>query len=423
MLLITCFGLLIWLQLSGVSFGKRVFIALISGIAFGCLIQWLSLVESHASTEIIASILNVVGNGYLALLKMLVIPLLFTAIIHSLLNMGELKGQVVTSIAARGVCLLLLLTALASGIGAVIALLFHVGQGLTIAGETFIPTHHYKNIAESILGILPSNPIESMLKGNTLGIAILATLIGFAGLLLYRQKPETVEPFKQFIHSLFEIIKQLTRLIIALTPLGSFALLALVSLHQGWHSLITILDYVAAMYVAMLLVLLFHCFLLTLRGISVIDYIKKVSLVWFVALTTSSSFGTLPVTESVLSKQFKLREISASFIPSIGSTVGMNACAGIFPAVLVVMAMTILHQPITVGLILKVMVINMIASLGISGIPGTGIIAASVTLSALGLPYDVISLVIGVDALIDMGRTLINVNGTMVSAIIVDGSV
>ncbi|EKD70582.1 MAG: hypothetical protein ACD_46C00485G0007, partial [uncultured bacterium] len=113
-------------------------------------------------------------------------------------------------------------------------------------------------------------------------------------------------------------------------------------------------------------------------------------------------------------------QVGATFVPSIGATIGMNACAGIFPAMLVVMTLTILHQPLTMNLVIMIMFINAVASLGISGIPGTAYIAATVTLTSLNLPYAIVALVQGVDPIIDMGRTAINVNGVMTTALVVD---
>ena len=121
-----------------------------------------------------------------------------------------------------------------------------------------------------------------------------------------------------------------------------------------------------------------------------------------------------------LGNRLKLSESVSNFTPSIGATIGMNACAGIYPAMLDVMTLTIMGEPITWQIILLVGAINMIASLGVSGIPGTAFIAAGVTFATLGLPFNIIALVQGVDPIIDMGRTATNVNGVMTTAVITD---
>ena len=150
-----------------------------------------------------------------------------------------------------------------------------------------------------------------------------------------------------------------------------------------------------------------------------IHYYKNVYQALLVAFTTRSSFGTLPVTEETLKNKLHLPQITASFVPSMGATIGMNACAGVFPAMLVITVLHILHQPLTPGIFFMVMAVNAMASLGVSGIPGTAFVAAAVTLTTLGLPYSVVGLVQGIDPIIDMGRTATNVNGAMTTAMVI----
>ena len=173
---------------------------------------------------------------------------------------------------------------------------------------------------------------------------------------------------------------------------------------QGWHSLLALADFIAAMYVAMILVLAMHLIILTLQGHHMPwQYLRRAYAPLLVAFMTRSSFATLPVTEETLNTRLNLRQVTSTFVPSMGATLGMNACAGVFPAML--MVMTITHQPITLGAVLMVMFVNALASLGISGIPGTAFVAATVSLTTLGLPYAVVGLVQGVDPIINMGRT------------------
>jgi hypothetical protein len=231
---------------------------------------------------------------------------------------------------------------------------------------------------------------------------------------------DKMETFRQLIASLFAIVKKLASLVLGLTPYGVVALMASLVLEQGSTLLLGMLNFIVAMYVAMMVVLVMHSLILMINGHNPWQYFKKAYTPLFVAFTTRSSFGTLPVTEKTLSEKFQTQEMTATFVPSIGSTIGMNACAGVFPAMLVVMTLAILHQPLTLSLIVMVMCINMIASLGISGIPGTAYIAATVTLTSLNLPYAVVALVQGVDPIVDMGRTATNVNGVMTTALVVD---
>ncbi len=412
-------SVLYMMQRKQVSFNKRVLVALVVGAVCGFSYQG---VWGQASPvmHLTQQALDLVGNSYLALLKMLVIPLVLTSIMDAMLNLGELSGDVVRKVAVRSVGMLLIMTAIASGIGMLVGQWFSVGQGLMLPGKVMVPTHQYQGIVDTLLHMLPSNPITVMVNGNTVALVIFAVLFGLAALMVLRSEKDKAYSFRQVIASTFHITKKLANIVIALTPYGVVALVAQVTSTQGLSALIAIANYMLAMVVAMLLVFVMHAMVVMSRGIKPWTFWAKAYPALLVAFTTRSSFGTLPVSEETLRDRFNTSQITASFVPSMGATMGMNACAGVFPAMLVVMSMTILHMPITALLIFKVMLINAIASLGISGIPGTASIAAAVTLSTLGLPYSVIGIVQGVDPIIDMARTATNVDGVMATGVVID---
>jgi uncharacterized protein len=399
----------------------RIFISLILGISGGMLLNYFQPHLTPFSNHFIARSLDLVSEGYLDLLRMLVLPLILTSIIHAFIHLGDHPGEVIGKLISRSVGLLLFLTAVASAIGMAIALWLNVGEKLSLPSDAPLPTHHYTGLVDTLLGMIPSNPIAVMSNENTVAIAIFACLLGISALQVYRKEKKHAENFKDFITSTFHMVKQLARLVIRTTPYGVLALLAKISSTQGLQTLIGIANYFIAIYIAMMLVFILQLTLVSLYArISPWTYLKKAYPTLLVAFTTRSSFGCLPLSEETLHDRFKVSQLSSSFVPSMGATLGMNACAGIFPAILVVMALAVTHQPMTVSIFLMVMFINTIASLGISGIPGTAFIAATVTLTAMGLPYAVVGLVQGIDSIVDMGRTATNVNGTLATAIIVD---
>ncbi len=418
-LVILLLGFLIMAFLRKWSFNHRVFLGLSLGIIVGCILK---LLGAAGGNQVVAeAILTFLGQGYFGFLRMLVIPLILTSIIHAILQLGKHhQEKVLGNIAWKSVGMLLALTAVASGIGMVVAIGFGVGKGMLLPSFGVSPEHTYTGLTNTLLGMIPANPVAMLVNENTVAMVIFAILLGSAGLYLRKTNPDKLPPFEQWIESMFWVMKRLASIVIMLTPYGVFGLMAEVMIQQGLHSLEGLLVFIAAMYVAMFFVLVLHSLILWSVGQKPWQYFREAYAPLLVAFTTRSSFGTLPVTEETLNKKLKVRQVTATFVPSIACTLGMNACAGVFPAVLVVMAMTILHQPITVGIILLVMLVNMMASLGISGIPGTAFVAATVSLTTLGLPYSVIGLVQGIDPIIDMGRTAVNVNGAMVSAVVAD---
>jgi uncharacterized protein len=411
------------IQAKGVSFNKRTILGLFFGIFLGFLSHFVIDLGIAKNLDISLKFFEFMGNTYLDFLKMLVIPLILTSIISSILSLGNNSGSVIRKVTLRSVFMLLVLTGISAAIGIGIGLLFNVGYGLSIPEATNMKPHVYTGIIDTICAMLPSNPIGAMVSGNTIAVAIFAILIGVSAVQLSKSNlidKTKFKSFESFFDASFSVVKQLARIVISFTPYGSLALIASTVSSEGFDSLLGLLNYIFAMYVACIAVLVLHSIVLLLNGFNPLDYYKKSYMALLVAFTTRSSYGSLSVTEGVLKDKFKVNQVASSFVPSIGATLGMNACAGVFPAMLVVMAMHITHQPITWPIVFMVMFANAIASLGISGIPGTAYIAAGVSLSFLGLPYGVVALVYGIDSIVDMGRTAVNVNGMMTTAVVID---
>ncbi len=418
LILVAVLALLYALSRKQFSLSFRIICSLFLSIAYGYFLKHYLPKEYLDGIE---AILRILGEGYLALLKMLVVPLIIFSIIYAIIQLGAENGKVLKKISFISVSLLLGMTALASLIGIAVGSWLHVGQGLSLPAEFIKPHHVYTGLVDTLLGMLPANPIAVMAEENTIAVVIFAVFIGIAARMLdAKVDAEKMETFRKWIAAIFAIVKKLAGLVMALTPYGIFGLLSLLIIMQGEQLILGMINFIGAMYLAMVLVIGMHLIFLAFAGYNPWSYFKRAYAPLFVAFTTRSSFGTLPVTEETLRDQFKTRQITASFVPSIGATIGMNACAGIFPAMLVVMTLTILHQPLTWNLVVMVMLINALASLGISGIPGTAYIAATVTLTSLNLPYAVIALVQGIDPIVDMGRTATNVNGVLTTALVTD---
>ncbi len=425
-MMISIFDIIIFILsfgfLHGVSYrlkqlSYRVLLGLVLGIGYGFLLR---LAPSDSLLDMIKSALSLIGNGYLQLLRMLVVPLILTSIVHAILHLGHGNKNIIKKMSFITCGLLLGMTALSSLIGLGMGQWFGVGQGMSLPSFSVSPKHTYTGVTDTLLGMLPSNPVSAMVQENTIAVVFFAVLLGMSARLLGDGDQEKLQLFKNIVAALFAIVKKLAALVLSLTPYGILSLMSLLLLDQGADLLGGMLNFIAAMYAAMIFVLLMHSLILSMIGYHPWAYFKKASMPLLVAFTTRSSFGTLPVTEETLRNKFNASQTTATFVPSIGATIGMNACAGVFPAMLVVMTLAILHQPLTIQMVVMVMLINALASLGISGIPGTAYIAATITLTSLNLPYAVVALVQGIDPLVDMGRTATNVNGVMTTALVVD---
>ena len=400
------------------SMSKRLFIALLIGFVSGCLLRYV-FAPLDATKQVIETVLALISGIYLTLLQMLVVPLVLFSIINSILNFTTLEqSRQLSRISLRAVGLLLVMTSISSGMAMLLAMHWQLGAGLSVTGIHYQPSHHYQSLVDNILGLLPGNPLKAMSDQNTIAVAIFAVIVGLSALALHKTESASVQRFKRIVECIFAVIKQMTRFVVHLTPYGVFALIATLVSSNGLATLSALSSYVGLMFVAMLCVLLMHSLInWLLNGYSPVRYFRLAYAPLLVAFTTRSSFGTLPVTEETLTQKFKVSQLTASFVPSIAATLGMNACAGVFPGMVIAMTLISLGQPITGIIIAKVMIVSAIASLGVSGIPGTAFVAASAALNLLGLPYFMLGVVQSVDPIVDMGRTAVNVNGAMTAAL------
>lgn len=416
-LTVLSFGLLIWAQIKNLNFPLRSLSALAAGLLVGLLIKYIDLPIKETFFN---PLFDFIGNTYIALLKMLVIPLVFSAIIYSITELRHHQGTYIIKLTLQIIILLLFLTAMSAVLGAGLAWLIPIH--LPVSFEHFIQPQllHDTHLSTVVLAMLPANPVEAMVKNNISALVIFSALLGFSALKLYQQHKKQAQAFIDFIHSTFLVARQLAVVIITLTPYGVFSLMAALALKQGLSSFNLIFSFIAIMYLAMFMVLIMHTVLVFLAGFNPIDYYKKVGSALIVAFSTRSSLGTLPITIEVLSNRLKLQKSIAHFTPSLGSMIGLNACAGTYPSVLAVITLMLLGQAITWKMIGLLALISMMASFAIAGFPGSAFFAASITFSTLGLPFNLVALLQAVEPIIDMGRTAINVNGAMTAAAVVN---
>ncbi|QIV95912.1 hypothetical protein EDC55_10215 [Allofrancisella inopinata] len=415
-ILIVVFLLLIFLHLKSYSFNFRTITALIAGTVIG---TFYTTMGYHSEAFIQAS--DILGGGYISLLKMLIIPIVLTSIVHSIVNLKNYNSSSIIKFAYKTIVILLILTGASAAIGATVAILMNIGHGLDIASiaGNFAKEMKTTTFSETILSFLPDNLFHQMDNNNVMAIVIFAILLGFSMLIAHREDSKLAKPFIDFIDSAFFVIKKLARMIIAITPYGVLGLMIQMSIELDKNSISTVLYFILTCYIAMFIVLAMHIGLLVIFKTNLTRFYKSIWKAMLVAATSRSSMGTLPLSIEGLNK-YGTSSTIATFAPTMGTTLGMNACAGVFPAVLAIMAMNATGVDITFSCVILISFICMLASLGVSGIPGTAFVAAGVVFSYFGLPWQLIALIIGVDAIIDSFRTPLNIHGSMTTAIIVD---
>ena len=205
-------------------------------------------------------------------------------------------------------------------------------------------------------------------------------------------------------------------------PYGVVALVANTIIRNGVSSIMGMFSFIVALYVAVIIMLLVYVVILLAVGVNPVQFYKKAFSTMLFAFSSRSSVGTLPYTLKTLEDDLGVSGQTANFIGTMGTTIGMNGCAGVFPAMLGILVASATGVTIDVAFLVMVVLVVTIGSIGIAGVPGTATVAATVTLNGLGLGNTISSIgaVFGVDPIVDMGRTMLNVTGSMVSAVVVD---
>lgn len=408
-LIVSVFMLLFlyFLKKRNISFGTRVLIGMALGLIVGLVFK--------KNAEVVEPI----GTIYANLITMLVIPLIIPTIISSITlieDPGKLK-----KVGLKTVAWLLGTTAVACIIGIVVALILDPGSGAQFAKDSGFKQRQIPAFSQIILDMVPKNPVAEMAGSKIIPVLVFSILIGVAITIEGAKKPESVEPVKKFFNSFKIIMFRITDMVLELTPYGVFALIAATSAKHGVATLIPLIKAIAAVYIACIIqMVVVHGGLLAfVAKVNPIKFFKGIYPAQVVAFTTRSSYGTLPVTIKSLTENIKISDNVASFVAPLGSTMGMNGCGGLYPAIAAIFAARVFNIPMNFSTYILLVLVTTVASIGTAGVPGTASIMATVVFTALGFPIQALAILFGVDAIMDMARTLTNVTGASVVSLLI----
>ncbi|TDK67451.1 cation:dicarboxylate symporter family transporter [Sapientia aquatica] len=417
--LLCCFGLK-RLQDNKVDFSIRMLVGLVLGAVLGLGVQAAAGFPADASVWMKETAIwyGLVGRAFIAFIRMLVIPLIFVSIVKVILDFAGKKD--LPKIAVRGIFWLLFTTAIASVLGIVLGNLFGLGFGVK-TGEV-AKINDYTNLVDTFIRLIPNNIVGAMSGENIVGLVIFSALVGMAANRMEKNNPETIGVFKKLMQGLYKIVMSIAMTIIKYMPYAVIALLSRTIISNGVPAIIEVSSFVGAIYVATAIMLVVHLVIIGAHGVAPTTYVKKALGTWLLAFTSRSSVGTLPMTISTLTKRMGVNDGTANLVGSLGSTIGMNGCAGFFPAMIVVMVAHMIGIQIDIQFYIMLVIVVTIGSIGIAGIPGTATVAATIALSGMGMGdyFGLIGMVLAIDPIIDMARTLTNVSGTMTAAVATD---
>ena len=407
------------------NFTKLMIVSMLIGIVLGFIIQFIAKFPKDP-TQIswlkeVTSWYGLVGYGFMDLLKMIVVPLVLTSIIRVIMNMN--RDENLGKLTSRTIFMLLGTTAIAASIGVIIGNIFKLGVGTQVI-NTNNEIREISSVVDTLRGLLPSNIVASMADGNIVGVVIFSAFIGTAIKRLNKKYSDLIKPFVDLIEAFYKIIVSVSITIIKMMPYAVIALMANTIAQNGIESIFGVFNFIIALYVSVAIMFGVHLTIITINGLNPIAYLKNVSQPLVLAFTSRSSLGTLPVTIETLTDNIGVESGTASFVGSLGTNMGMNGCAGIYPALMIVTIANMANIDMDFSFYAMSIIVITISSLGIAGLPGTATMAVSVVLSGVGLGsyFPLAGGILAIDPILDMGRTMLNVNGTMTSAISVANS-
>lgn len=417
------------LRKTGLPLSRQVLAGLLAGGAFGLGLQFIYA----GSAEIISDTLvwvNVIGTGYISLLRMIVIPLVLVMMIAAVVKMRDVAA--LGRIGAAVIGLLIATTMIAALVGIGVANAFglsadSITQGARELAGAQMLTQRYETVAElgmadMLVRFIPTNIFYDLTEArpsSIIAVVVFGVLFGLAALGVAADSPARGEQIESAVETLRLIIMKLVHMVMALTPYGIFALITSVVAGANATDILELLTFVLASYLAIAIMFGVHALLLVLNGTSLAVYFRAVWPVLAFAFTSRSSAATIPLNVETQIRDLQVPTPIANLSATLGSTIGQNGCAGIYPAMLAVMiAPSMGVDPMSLDFIAGLVAIVAISSFGVAGVGGGATFAALIVLPAMGFPVTVAAVLISIEPLIDMARTALNVNGAMTTGVI-----
>lgn len=430
LLIIAIFACMLWaigyMKKLNLSFNARVLIALAVGIIFGVLLQIIVKDKEVLGTSV--SWISIVGSAYVKLLTMVAFPLIFISIVKSVAMQESGMGKSTFRIMA----VFLITVFIAAMVSGSLSAIFGLNADGLNSGENEL---HRQEVLmekqadfsklpmqEQIVNIIPTNPFYALTgQGNnaTLAVVFFAFMIGLAAMQLKNYKKDVADRFIKGVQDISDVIMHLVRIIIRLTPYGVLALMIKITATSDWQAILKLVNFILISYAAMIIMVIVHMLYLLTAGLNPFTFYRKSMSNLLFAFTSRSSAATLPITINNAENNLGVPEGIANLASTLGTSVGQNGCAGVFPAMVAVMiAPTMGINPLSIAFLVEVALLCVLASFGTVGVGGGATFTAIVVLSALNFPVGLVGLLISVEPIIDMGRTALNISDSLLAGVI-----
>ncbi|MCL1142937.1 dicarboxylate/amino acid:cation symporter [Shewanella gaetbuli] len=385
-----------------------------AGILVGLLLRNLFPESLFVKDYLTEGLFNVIGAIFISSLKMLVVPLVFVSLVCGTSSLSD--PSKLGRLGGKTIAFYLFTTAIALSVAILLAVIIHPGSASLASSTMEFSVKEAPSLSEVIINIVPDNPVQAMTQGNMLQIILFAVIFGFA----ISHIGERGERVARFFNDLNEVIMRVVTLVMQLAPYGVFALMAKLSLTLGLETFGSVVKYFLLVVLVLLIqaLIVYPTLLKVFSGLSPFMFLRKIRDVQLFAFSTASSNATLPVTIETSEHRMGVDNKIASFTLPLGATINMDGTA-IMQGVATVFIAQVFGIDLSLTDYAMVVITATLASIGTAGVPGVGLIMLAMVLNQVGLPVEGIALIIGVDRLLDMIRTAVNVTGDTVATVVI----
>ncbi|MEH6344287.1 MAG: dicarboxylate/amino acid:cation symporter [Bermanella sp.] len=391
--------------LSKIALWKKILIGLVLGVAVGAFLG--------ADAEYIKPL----GTLFINAIKMLIVPLVFCSLVVGVTSMQDTKKM--GRIGFKTIAIYMFTTAIAISIGLGIGTIMEPGAGLNMVATADAVAKEAPSLVDTLLAMVPKNPIGALAAGNILQIIVFALGLGIALTLIGEKGKPVVRVFESFAEAMYK----LTEIVMSFAPIGVFALSAWVAGKYGLDILLPLVKVIAAVYIGCVLHVLFVCggMVGILAKLNPVRYFKGIRDAQMVAFTTTSSSGTLPVSMRCAHEKLGVSRSISSFTLPLGATINMDGTA-LYQGVCALFIAQAFGIDLSGADYVTIVLTATLASIGTAGVPGAGLIMLSLVLSTVGLPMEGLAIIAGIDRILDMARTSVNVSGDLMVSLLIGKS-
>jgi len=399
------------------SFTQKMLFSMLFGALLGIILNNIDIYHSIINQYLSNGLFDVIGKLFVNSLKMLVVPLVFCSIVVGITSLGNIA--LMGRIGIKSIFIYLFTTAIAISLALILAIIIQPGKGFEVNEIVSFTSKEAPSLSSVITSIVPSNPILAMAEGEMLQIILFAIILGIA----ITMSGKKGDAFKKGLQSLNDIMMSMVLIVMKFAPIGVFFLIAKTFSTQGIAMIIPLASYFITVSIVLILhaLITYSVFLKFIGRVSPLLFFKKMRTAIVFAFSTASSNATIPITLNTVEKRLGVDKAIASFTVPLGATINMDGTA-IMQGVATVFIATVYTVDLSIGDYLAVILTATLASIGTAGVPGVGLIMLTMVLTQVGLPVEGVALIIGIDRLLDMMRTAVNVTGDSMVSIVTSKS-